>query len=139
MGTILIVDDNLDAARPLAKLLKHGGHQGVVLGSGEAALNHLRAAEPLPDLMLLDVMMPGMDGLEVLRHVRGEARTARLPIVLFSAVSDPQFREHAIAKGANDFWVKASIDYDQLQKRINALVPPQTTPPTTPLPPPTVA
>jgi CheY-like chemotaxis protein len=123
MGTILIVDDNTDAARPLARLLKHGGHHGVVLDSGEAALNYLRD-KGMPDLMLLDVMMPGMDGLEVLRHVRGDAKTAALPIVLFSAVSDPQFREHAIAKGANDFWVKASLDYDQLQKRINALVPP---------------
>ena len=124
MGTILIVDDNLDAARPLAKLLKHGGHQSVVLNSGEAALNHLRD-DGVPDLMLLDVMMPGMDGLEVLRHVRTNPRTAGLPVVLFSAVSDPQFREHALAKGANDYWVKASIDYDTLQKRVNALVTPE--------------
>ena len=123
MGTILIVDDNLDAARPLAKLLKHGGHQSIVLDSGEAALNHLRD-DGVPDLMLLDVMMPGMDGLEVLRQVRTDPKTASLPVVLFSAVSDPQFREHAIAKGANDFWVKASIDYDTLQRRIDALVPP---------------
>ena len=127
MGRIMIVDDNLDAARPLAKLLKHGGHQTVVLGSGEAALNHLRD-DGLPDLMLLDVMMPGMDGLEVLRHVRGDQKTAGLPVVLFSAVSDPQFRQHAIAKGASDFWVKASIDYEQLQKRINTLVPPDALP-----------
>jgi CheY-like chemotaxis protein len=95
----------------------------VVLDSGEAALTYLRD-QGMPDLMLLDVMMPGMDGLEVLRHVRSDEKTAGLPIVLFSAVSDPQFREHAIAKGANDFWVKASLDYDQIQKRINAIVPP---------------
>jgi CheY-like chemotaxis protein len=123
MGTILIVDDNLDAARPLGRLLKHAGHHSVVLDSGEAALTYLRD-QGMPDLVLLDVMMPGMDGLEVLRHVRSDAKTAGLPIVLFSAVSDPQFREHAIAKGANDFWVKASLDYDQIQKRINAMVPP---------------
>jgi CheY-like chemotaxis protein len=123
MGTILIVDDNIDAARPLARLLRHVGHSGVVLGSGEAALCYLRD-EDIPDLMLLDVMMPGMDGMEVLRLVRGDPRTAGLPVVLFSAVSDPQFREHAIGKGANDFWVKASLDYDQLQRRIDAIVPP---------------
>src|SRR4051812_16145144 len=121
MGTILIVDDHLDAARPLGRLLKHAGHEASLLDSGEAALARLRQ-DPLPDLVLLDVMMPGMDGLEVLRQVRADSRTTALPVVLFSAVSDPQFREHAIAKGANDFWVKASMDYDLIQRKINGLV-----------------
>ena len=120
MATIVIVDDHVDASRPLARLLGHLGHKGVCLDSGEAALTYLR--EETPDLMLLDVMMPGMDGLEVLRHVRGDPKTSDLKVVLYSAVSDPQFKEHAMNKGANDYWVKASMDYDELQRRVDALV-----------------
>lgn len=120
MATILIVDDHVDASRPLARLLGHLGHKSVCLDSGEAALSWLRAEQP--DLMLLDVMMPGMDGLEVLRHVRTDQTTQGMKVVLYSAVSDPQFREHAMSKGANDYWVKASMDYDELQRRVDELV-----------------
>ena len=122
MATILIVDDNLDAARPLARLLAHVGHTTSCIGSGEEAI--ARLGEQVPDLMLLDVMMPGMDGLEVLGQVVGDARTAALPVVFFSAVSDPQFREHALSKGATDYWVKASMDYDQINRRVKDLVAP---------------
>ena len=120
MATILIVDDHAEAARPLARLLHHLGHKGVCIHSGEEALTYLRANPA--DLVLLDVMMPGMDGLEVLRHVRTEPATAALPVVMYSAVSDPQFREHALNKGATDYWVKASMDYDEIQRRVDSLV-----------------
>src|SRR3712207_4684771 len=118
--TILIVDDHVEACRPLARLLTHMGYQGVCVDSGEAALAY-GGKDPVK-LMLLAVMMPGMDGLEVLRLVRSTPRTAGLPVVMYSAVSDPQFREHALGKGANDYWVKASLDYDEIQRRVAALL-----------------
>jgi CheY-like chemotaxis protein len=120
MGLILIVDDQIDACRPLALLMKHLGHNGVCVTSGEAALGFLK--ERMPDLMVLDVMMPGMDGMEVLRHVRTDPLTHHLPVVMFSAVSDPAFQEHARAKGANDYWVKASIQFDTLRARVETLL-----------------
>ena len=120
MATVLIVDDHLDTCRPLARLLGHLGHTGVCLGSGEEALTYLRGA--LPDVVLLDVMMPGIDGMEVLRQIRADPRMSALPVVMFSAVSDPQFRAHALAKGANDYWLKAGLDFDDIKKRIDAYV-----------------
>src|SRR5687767_705242 len=110
MGLILIVDDQIDACRPLALLMRHLGHSGVCVTSGEEALGYLK--QTVPDLMVLDVMMPGMDGMEVLRHVRSDPATRDLPVVMFSAVSDPAFQEHARAKGANDYWVKASMPFE---------------------------
>ena len=123
MGLILIVDDQIEACRPLALLLRHLGHKGDYATSGEAALEYLRRQKP--DLLILDVMMPGMDGMEVLRHVRSDPRHAGLPVVMFSAVADPAFRQHALDKGADDYWVKASINFEQLSQRVRTLPPTQ--------------
>jgi len=121
MGLILIVDDQIEACRPLQLLFKHLGHRGVCVTSGEDALTWLRSQ--LPDLMILDVMMPGMDGIEVLRRVRADPSTSAVPIVMFSAVSDPGFMAHAKDKGANDYWVKASMGFDQVREKVSALLP----------------
>jgi two-component system, cell cycle response regulator len=75
------------------------------------------------DLVILDVMMPGMDGPEVLRQIREEPATASLPVVMFSAVSDPQFHDHMRRKGANDFWTKASFDFGTLRERMAPYLP----------------
>ena len=120
MALILIVDDQIDAGRPLALLMKHLGHRGVCMTSGEEALAFMR--KDRPDLMILDVMMPGMDGMEVLRHVRNDPATQRVPVVMFSAVSDPAFQEHAKLKGANDYWVKASIQFETVKHRVEQLL-----------------
>ena len=121
MGLILIVDDQIEACRPLQLLFRHLGHRGVCVTSGEDALAYLRTK--LPDLMILDVMMPGMDGIEVLRRVRSDPSTSAVPIVMFSAVSDPGFMAHAREKGANDYWVKANMGFDQVRDKVTALLP----------------
>ena len=121
MGLILIVDDQIEACRPLQLLFKHLGHLGVCVTSGEDALAYLRTKRP--DLMILDVMMPGMDGIEVLRRVRADPSTSGVPVVMFSAVSDPGFMAHAREKGANDYWVKAKMGFDQVRDKVSALRP----------------
>ena len=121
--TILVVDDSLDTAKPLARMLTHFGHKGQFVTSGEEALARFRqSGQPLPDLVLLDAMMPGIDGIEVLRALRADPKTAGLPIVMFSAVSDPKYQAHAISKGATEFWVKASMDFEELRVRVERLL-----------------
>ena len=71
--------------------------------------------QTLPDVVLLDVMMPGMDGMEVLRQIRSDPRTARLAVIMYSAVSDPAYREAALSKGADDYLVKGSVEVDDLR------------------------
>lgn len=121
-GSILIVDDDPGTGRLLAVLLRHIGHEAAFVNSGRKALEYI--AHHRPDLVILDVMMPGIDGLEVLRRVRENPQTADVPVVMFSALSDPDFREAVRARGANDYWVKASIDFRKLEERIDALIPP---------------
>ena len=117
MGRIWVVDDQPDVSRAMVALLRQAGHRGTAFLSGEAALAQLDA--DLPDLMILDVMMPGLDGFAVLRAVRENPRTAKLPVIMFSAVADPSRIAHAMTSGANDYWVKASFDFGELEVRIN--------------------
>jgi CheY-like chemotaxis protein len=121
MQTILIVDDNIDLCKPMATLLKQLGYNSHYATGGEAALKFI--ADTVPDLVILDVMMPDMDGLEVLRRLKSDARTEPVPVVMFSAIADSEFRSHAISKGAADYWVKAGVDFAQMRQRIAKLLP----------------
>jgi CheY-like chemotaxis protein len=121
MGRILIVDDEPQACLVLSRLVRHLGHESTYQTAGEAALQYVR--DTPVDLLILDVMMPGMDGMEVLRRLRSDPQTSGVPVVMFSAVADPVFIQEAIRKGAQDYWVKASFDYNQLKERIDRLVP----------------
>ena len=117
MALILIVDDNPDVARSLAMLIDCLDHQGVCVHSGRAALEFLQSSTP--DLLILDQMMPEMDGLQVLQQLRSDPRWSRLPIVMFSAVSDARLQEQARRSGANDFWIKGSFDFQQLKRNLD--------------------
>lgn len=121
-GSVLIVDDDLGTGRLLALLIRHIGHDAAFVESGDKALEYL--ATHRPDLVILDVMMPGIDGLEVLRRMRADPQTADLPVVMFSAMSDPRFCQIAREKGANDYWVKASLDFRSLEQRLSTFIPP---------------
>jgi CheY-like chemotaxis protein len=118
MAKVLIVDDHDDIGRVMARLVRRSGHEAEYVTSGEAALEHLRAAASLPDLVILDVMMPRVDGLEVLRALRQEERTVGLPVVMFSAMSEDRFRERALQTGASDYWVKGAMDLAQLDDHL---------------------
>lgn len=85
MSSVLVVDDEPDVRLVTRVILEAAGHDVTEADSGEAALDVLAAGE-LPDVLLLDVRMPGMDGWEVLRRVRGHDGELRdLPVVIFTA------------------------------------------------------
>ena len=114
---VLIVDDNADQGRPLALILKHSGYEASFVTSGEAALSKVDE-EPV-GLMIVDMMMPGMSGLEVLRHVRNNPRTQDIPVVIYSACSEEREMAKARNAGANDYWVKVSMRLDAICRRID--------------------
>jgi len=121
-GRVLIVDDDAGTGRLLALLVRHHGHHADYVDNGYKALDYL--SENLADLVILDVMMPEIDGLEVLERVRKNPHTANVPVVMFSALSDPQFTQRAREIGANDYWVKASLDFQSLGHRLAVFLPP---------------
>ena len=120
-GCVLIVDDDIGTGRLLALLVRHLGHDAAHVDSGGKALDYLTHHHP--DLVILDVMMPGIDGLEVLSRMRENPSTAEVAVVMFSALADPQFKKTAKMRGANDYWVKASIDFRSLGERLSPYLP----------------
>jgi two-component system, sensor histidine kinase and response regulator len=111
---ILVVDDDFASARLVAKYLHHDGYQAVVAHDGPAAL--ARATAEPPDLVLLDVMMPGMDGLAVCRGLRAEEATADLPVIFLSARGDLTDRVAGLDVGAVDYLVKPFEPADLLAR-----------------------
>lgn len=108
MGHVLVVDDNVHNVRLLEARLQVAGYAVETAASGAEALAKV-AADP-PDLMLLDVMMPGIDGYEVCRRLRGEAATARLPVVLITALDGEGDKAAGRQAGADAFLTKPAPD-----------------------------
>src|SRR5262245_42013767 len=86
MGTILLVDDDDDLRESIEGLLTEQGHEVTTARNGLDALDALDGAE-LPDVAVIDVFMPEMDGLELLERLRGDARLAALPVIVMSAAT----------------------------------------------------
>jgi CheY-like chemotaxis protein len=106
--TVLIVDDTRDARDMMARLLRLDGYTCVTAEGGPEALRSVELNHP--DIVLLDLMMPGMDGFEVLQRLRSDHRHDDLPIVIFSGIGDPNVVARARQLGAADFVIKGSID-----------------------------
>ena len=120
MSRILVVDDNADLCQAMMRLLRNFGYEVESAYDGEAALEAVWARPP--DLVILDVMMPKLDGLDVLARIKGDAARADVPVVMFSARHDPEVKEMALQRGAADFWLKAAFDFNELRNRTAALV-----------------
>ena len=116
--TILVVDDQAQNVRLLDAVLSPRGYRVVSADSGEQALDLL--SEEQPHLVLLDILMPGMDGYEVCRRIRDNPDTAYLPVVMITA-SDAQQKVRGIESGADDFITKP-FDQAELLARVKSLV-----------------
>jgi len=113
--SILIVDDNAEARRLLSLLLQAEGYHLLVARDGHEAL---RIVDRVPDLALvvLDVMMPGMDGLEVCRRIRKRDDGRYLPVILTTALSEPEQVASGLAAGADDYVSKPFAEAEVLAR-----------------------
>lgn len=117
---ILVVDDIIDNSFLLQTVLEGEGFQVEVADSGRAALDKIEVAPP--DLVLLDVMMPGMNGFEVTRRIRQNPSLPFIPILLITGYSEPTASE-GFDMGADGF-IRKPIDFDQLLDRIRSILQP---------------
>ena len=116
---ILIVDDVPANTRLLEAKLIAEYYQIASARDGFAAL--AQAAEWQPDLILLDVMMPGMDGYDCCRRLKADPRTLHIPVVMVTALGEPAERIQGLEAGADDFLTKP-VEYDTLMARVRSLV-----------------
>jgi diguanylate cyclase (GGDEF)-like protein/PAS domain S-box-containing protein len=118
-ASILIVDDESQNRRLLEALLGHEGYVTRTAGDGEEAL--VAIADEPPDLILLDVMMPGLDGRQVARAVKADPATSKIPIIMVTAQTDRDARLAALDAGAEDFLSKP-VDRAELWLRVRNLL-----------------
>lgn len=117
-STILIVDDTPEGSVILQRLLATEGYQLAFANNGPEALT--KAAELRPDLILLDVMMPYMNGYEVCRRLRADPVLAKVPIILVTALDDRASRLEGLEAGADDFVTKP-FDQAELMARVRTI------------------
>lgn len=118
-GRILIVDDEPQVARSISRVLADSGFDTATLNSGSEALEAL--AHERPDLVILDIIMPEMDGIEVCRRVRSDPFIARTPILFLTAKSRPQDIAAGLDAGGDDYCTKP-FDVVELPARVRALL-----------------
>lgn len=113
-ATLLIVDDELSVRRRLRQIFEDAGHRTILAADAPKALSLLHREHC--DLIVLDVEMPGVDGLALCRLLRAQAATKQLPIVIFSARDDENRKVEAFAAGADDYIVKPSTPREILTR-----------------------
>jgi DNA-binding response OmpR family regulator len=116
---ILIVDDDEGLRHLLRLVLCREGFEVIEAGDGSEAL--ARVYDSDPSLVLLDVMMPGVDGFDVCRKLRSDQRTHRLPIVFVSAIDDIKQRNETLKLGADDC-IKKPIGPRELVNRVRVVM-----------------
>ena len=119
MALVLVVDDDESTCDALRRLLSRMGYAAACATNGHDALDVV--GQMRPDVIVLDWMMPDMDGLEVLRRLRAQPATRDVPVVLYSAVDNPDMRGEAQKLGAQDCVLKSGGFYP-LYERIERFV-----------------
>lgn len=101
---ILIVDDNQDTLNILGAILKREGYQVLLAKDGLEAIEKVREASP--SLILLDIMMPKIDGFGVLQALKQDSRFMKIPVLVVTAKTDPISKNQSLGLGASDFLIK---------------------------------
>jgi two-component system phosphate regulon response regulator PhoB len=118
-ATILIVEDEEDVALLLRYNLEAEGFRVLSAASGDEAIEQIQ--QTVPDLILLDWMLPGLSGIELCRRWRSREETARVPIIMITARGEEAERVRGLATGADDYVVKP-FSVPELVARVNALL-----------------
>jgi CheY-like chemotaxis protein len=119
MATLLLVEDNDLNRDAISRLLGRRGFNVITAEDGEQGLQLCR--ESLPDLVLMDLGLPGIDGFEATRQIKADPRTAGIPVVALTARALTSDREAALAAGCDDYDTKP-VDLDRLIGKVRALV-----------------
>lgn len=119
MATILVIDDDSSTLRLIGYMLERGGFQVRLVSDGQDGLTE--AFQQPPDLIVLDVMMPGMNGYQVCERLRADSRTAHVPVIILTARSQRVDQKTALEAGA-DLYMSKPVTPDELVEKVNELL-----------------
>lgn len=119
MANILVVEDNEQLGSMMVDVVESWGFDSILVGDGRSCL---KAVEDfLPDIILLDVMLPGLNGYEICSQLKSNPHTSDIAIIMISALTDTESRIHSFKVGADNFLVKP-VNYDELRAIISKLL-----------------
>ena len=116
MAKILIIEDDPYVQRMYKRIFAHQKYQTELTSTGEEGLNV--AKSKLPDLILLDIMLPGLNGIEVLKELKDDPKTKTIPVLMLTNVGEEDIVRQANELGADSYMVKADFTPDQLLAQI---------------------
>jgi len=116
MPRILLVEDDRFLRRAAEAALRRHGFTVLTAADGEEGLRLAQAEKP--DLVLLDLIMPGLQGFEVLKVLKADAATSSIPVIVLSNLGQDSDVQHAMAAGAMDYLIKANLALDMLIARV---------------------
>jgi DNA-binding response OmpR family regulator len=115
---ILLAEDDRFLRKAAETMLKRSGFTVIPAADGEEALRLAR--EHIPDLLLLDLIMPKMQGFDVLKELKGKPETAGIPVIVLSNLGQDSDVQLARERGAHDYIIKSNIALEQLVERVRA-------------------
>lgn len=119
MARILIVDDSPTEVFALTRMLEEHGHEAFSAGNAEEGLSKVKGVKP--DLILMDVVMPGMNGFQATRSLSKDPDTANIPVIMVTTKDQDTDRIWGLRQGARDYVVKPPVEAELIAK-INALL-----------------
>jgi CheY-like chemotaxis protein len=121
MKTFFLADDDPMMVRLYERAFTHEGYEFVSASDGSEAIEKLSSMAPKPDVILLDVMMPKVNGYEVLRQIKEDKKLADIPVLMLTNLSGSEDMEKAFSGGVLDFLVKSDYSAEQVVEKAVAL------------------
>lgn len=119
---ILIVEDDNFLVRMLSKTIEAEGYEVVMAGTGEEGWRKA-SSDTAIRLILLDIMLPDLDGFEVLKRIRQYEPTKNTPVIIVSNLGQPEDQERGKALGATDYIIKSNVSLDEVAARVKKFLP----------------
>lgn len=112
LPTILIVEDDIQLADIFSKALNHEGYKTVVVNSGNEVNSALKITKV--NLILLDIMLPGKDGFQVLKELKDTPSTRKIPVIMLTSMGEVELIEKSLRSGAADYIIKHNVDFHKI-------------------------
>lgn len=120
--TVLLVEDDEFVSKAYSYFLEEAGYNVVAVFDGVSAISALQKSKVKPDLVLLDLLMPGMNGFEVLEKIKSDSNLKKVPVIVVSNLSQESDMKECKRLGAEDYLVKSNFTMRDVLKRIEGYV-----------------